>query len=52
MLTLEFWNVLCTIINLVLLYILLKKFLFGPVISVLEKRKALLENGDGAEKAI
>ena len=43
MLTLEFWNVLCTIINLVLLYILLKKFLFGPVISVLEKRKALLE---------
>lgn len=43
MLTLEFWNVLWTVVNLVVLYLLLKRFLFGPVIRILDQRKALLE---------
>ena len=36
-------NLVFTIINLLILFLLLKKFLFGPVVSVMEKRKALIE---------
>lgn len=36
-------NLVFTIINLLILFLLLKKFLFGPVVSVMEQRKALIE---------
>lgn len=38
------WNVLYTIINLVVLYLLMKKFLFGPISNIMEQRRALIEN--------
>ena len=36
-------NLIITIINLVVLYLLMKKFLFGPVNGIMEKRKAFIE---------
>lgn len=36
-------NLVFTIINLLIFYVLLKKFLFGPVVAMMEKRKALIE---------
>ena len=38
-------NLLFTIINLVVLYLLLKKFLIKPVTDVMEKRKKLIADG-------
>lgn len=43
MLTIDFFNILFIVVDLIVLYLLLKKFLFGPVIRVLDQRKALLE---------
>ena len=47
-------NLVFTIINLLVLYLLMKKFLFGPVVAVMEKRKAMIEeqfaNAAAAEK--
>lgn len=34
------WNLVWTIINLIVLYLLMKKFLIGPVIGIMEKREA------------
>lgn len=39
------WNLLCEIINLIVLCLLLKKFLIGPVLSVMEKRRVMIEEG-------
>ncbi|MDD3338288.1 MAG: F0F1 ATP synthase subunit B [Lachnospiraceae bacterium] len=39
------WNLLFNIINLIVLYLLLKKFLVKPVVAVMEKRKALINEG-------
>mgnify|MGYP000892872297 CR=1 FL=1 len=36
------WNVLWTIINLIVFYVLLKKFLFGPIMKIMDKYKYLL----------
>lgn len=36
------WGLVWTIINLIVLYLLLKKFLVGPVLGVMEKRKAMI----------
>ena len=36
-------NILFTIINLLVLYLLMKKFLFSPVNTILDKRKNMLE---------
>lgn len=36
-------NLVFTIINLLVLYLLMKKFLFGPVVDIMEKRKNLIE---------
>ena len=36
-------NLVFTILNLIVLYLLMKKFLFGPVLNVIEKRKNLIE---------
>lgn len=43
MLNIDFFNILFIVIDLLVLYLLLKKFLFGPVIRVMDQRKALLE---------
>lgn len=44
------WNILFNIINVFVLYLLMKKFLFGPVTSIIEKRtksiETSLENAD------
>lgn len=41
------WNILISLANLLILFLLLKKFLYKPVIGVLEKRRADIE-GDYA----
>ena len=38
------WNLLFTIINLVILYIILKKFLYKPVMGIMEQRQELIDN--------
>lgn len=49
------WNLLFNIINLIVLYLLMKKFLIKPVTSIMEQRKALIQqqlaNAKDAEKA-
>ena len=35
-------NLVFTIINLLVLYLLMKKFLFGPIINVMDQRKAMI----------
>lgn len=44
------WNVLFTIINLLVLYLLLKKFLIGPVTGIMKQRQELID-GQLAEAA-
>lgn len=36
------WDLLWTIINLIVLYLLMKKFLIGPITGIMEKRKAFI----------
>ena len=36
-------NLVFTIINLLILYLLMKKFLFGPIMRVMDERKAMIE---------
>lgn len=38
------WNILFNIINVFVLYLLMKKFLFGPVTAIIEKRKKAIED--------
>lgn len=38
------WNIIYTIINLLVFYLLLKKFLFKPVGAIMEKRRKLIED--------
>ena len=38
-------NLVWTIINLVVLYLLLKHFLIGPVMNIMEQRKQMIEDG-------
>lgn len=44
MLRLDIFNLVITVINLIVLYLLMKKFLIGPVTEVIAKRKALIED--------
>ncbi len=43
MLEIDVWTIVWTIVNLLLLYAFLKKFLFGRVNAVLEKRKEMVQ---------
>ena len=43
MITVNFWTFIFNIINVFVLFLLLKKFLFGPVTAMMEKRKASIE---------
>lgn len=46
------WTILWTVINILLLYFVLKKILFKPLSKVIEKRQALIQgNLDDADKA-
>lgn len=38
------WNLLFTIINLVILYVLMKKFLYKPVMGIMEKRQEMIDS--------
>lgn len=42
MLSLDIWNLLFTVINVLVLYLLMKKFLFQPVLAVLGKREEMI----------
>lgn len=42
MLSLDIWNLLFTVINVLVLYLLMKKFLFQPVLAVLKKREEMI----------
>lgn len=48
-------NLVFTIINLLVLYLCMKKFLFGPITDIMEKRKAMIEeqfaDAQAAEKS-
>lgn len=37
------WNILFTLINLVIFYLLMKRFLFKPILKVMNKRKELID---------
>jgi len=54
MLKLDVWNLVATVINLIILFLLMKKFLIGPVTDIIEKRASLIEsqllNASSAEK--
>ncbi|WMC93980.1 F0F1 ATP synthase subunit B [Kineothrix sp. MB12-C1] len=43
MLNINFWNIVFTIINVLVLYGLMKKFLVKPVMGIIEKRKQLIQ---------
>ena len=52
MLDIDLWTVLWTGINLVILYLLMRHFLFKPVTAVMEQRAQAIQEGlDQAEKA-
>lgn len=38
------WNLLFTIINLVIMYLLMRKFLFKPVMDIMDKRQELIDS--------
>ncbi len=44
MLRIDF-NLVLTIINLIVLYLILKKFLFRPVMDIMEKREKMIADG-------
>ena len=43
MLNLNIWNIACTVINLLVLYIFMKHFLVAPVRRILDERKQMIE---------
>ena len=43
MLKIDFWNIVFTVINLLVLYWAMKRFLVGPITAVIDKRKELIE---------
>lgn len=52
MLRIDFWNIVFTLVNILVLYAFLRHFLIGPVIKILEDRKTAIENDlDGAASA-
>ena len=43
-------NLVFTIINLIVLYLLMKKFLFGPILNVMEQRKNMIDQSSQVPK--
>lgn len=46
------WDFVWTIINLIILYLILKKFLIGPVTAVIEKRKEMIDESFAQAKQV
>ena len=44
MLRIDF-NLVLTMINLVILFLILRKFLFRPIMNIMEKREAMISDG-------
>lgn len=42
MLDIDFWNIFWTIVNLVIFYLFAKKFLFGRILNVMQKRQEMI----------
>ena len=52
MLRIDFWNIVFTLINILVLYAFMRHFLIGPVRKIIEDRKNTIENDlDGAATA-
>lgn len=45
------WNIIWTFVNLIVLYLLMKKFLFGPITEVMEKRTKTIEDAFAEAKS-
>ena len=45
------WNIIWTFVNLIVLYLLMKKFLFGPVTEIMEKRTKAIEDSFAEAKS-
>ena len=52
MLSIDPWNILWTVVNLLVLYLVFKKFLFKPVMKVINAREDMIKQQfDGAKKS-
>ena len=52
MLNINVWDILWTVINLLIFYLLLRKFLFKPVLGMMERREQMIKDDlDNAKKA-
>lgn len=52
MLNIDPWDILWTVVNLLVLFLLLKKFLFGPVTRMMDRRAQMIEDDlNGAKQA-
>lgn len=52
MLSLDPFNLVCIIVNLIVLYILMKKFVFGRVLNVIEARQQMVNEEKAGAKAV
>ena len=52
MLSLDPFNLVCIIVNLIVLYILMKKFVFGRVLNVIEARQQMINEEKAGAKAV
>lgn len=43
MLSLNFWNILWTVVNVLVLYLALKKFLFKPILNTIQAREDMIQ---------
>lgn len=50
MLKIDFWNIVFILINLLVWYWFVKRFLFGPISEIIEKRKQMVETDLDAAK--
>lgn len=52
MLSLDPFNLVCIIVNLIVLYVLMKKFVFGRVLNVIEARQQMINEEKAGAKAV
>jgi F-type H+-transporting ATPase subunit b len=51
MLNIDPWDILWTVINLIVFYLLLRKFLFGPVTTMMDRRSKMIQDDIDSAKA-
>ncbi len=44
MFSFNIWNIICTVLNLIIFYLLMKKFFFKPIMKAMDKRQALIDD--------